>query len=164
MDGGLTAGIRRLARIWAGLGATALAALVLITAYDVLAGKLLGKPLAGTYELAAILAGISIFAFFPHAQITRAHVTVDLLMKYAGTRINALIMALSSAAFLALALFLTWRMALGGLDSWRYGETTPILGVPIWWPYPVVLVSLLLWALTAMDCLLEDIRVLRGIK
>lgn len=162
MDGGMRAGIERLARIWAGLGASALALLVAVTAYDVVAGKLAGKPLAGTYELAAILAGISIFAFFPYAQIKRAHVTVDLFMKYAGNRLNGLVMALSSLAFLILALFLVWRMTLGGIDIWRYGETTPILGLPLWWPYPIVLLSLLLWALSAFMCLLEDIKSFRG--
>ena len=118
--------------------------------------------MSGTYELAAILAGISIFAFFPYAQISRAHVTVDLFMKQAGRRLNGLITALASLAFLLLALFLIWRMSLGGLDSWRYGETTPILGIPIWWPYPFVVASLALWALAALACLLEDLSALRG--
>lgn len=164
MAGELKAAITNLARIWAGFGAAALAVLVLITAYDVMAGKLLGKPLAGTYELAAMLAGIAIFAFFPYAQITRAHVTVDLFLKPAGARVNGFVMAAGSAAFVVLALFLTWRMALGGLDSWHTGETTPILGVPIWWPTPVILISLLLWAASAASCLSDDIGKLRGLR
>jgi len=160
--GGLRAFIARAARLWAGLGGAALAALVLITAYDVLAGKLLGRPFAGTYELAAILAGISIFAFFPQAQMARAHVSVDFLMNHAGRRLNGAVSALGSLAFLALALFLAWRMSLGGLDNWRTGETTPILSIPIWWPYPLVLASLLLWALAAASCLAEDIDRVRA--
>ena len=56
---------------------------------------------------------------------------------------------LASAAYATIALLMTWRLTLGGLDLQRYQETTMVLGVPVWWAFVPIVPSVALLALTA---------------
>ena len=70
--------------------------------------------------------------------------------------------ALGALALVLIAGLLLWRMALGGHDFYRYNEVTTNLGVPRWWAFPPILLSLALLVLTSLITLAEDVRALRA--
>jgi TRAP-type C4-dicarboxylate transport system permease small subunit len=124
--------------------------IVFVTVLDVLLGQIFSRPLSSSYEIVVIGIGIAVFCFLPHAQVNRAHVRVNLAARFMPPGIRRVSDALIALAFAGFAGVLIWRMSLGAHDYYRYGETTPILGIPVWWAFAPVLVSLVLWMLTAL--------------
>lgn len=152
---------RRLIEWWAVLGGLVLLGVALMTTWSAASGWLLGKPLAGDFELTEVLVAIAIFAFLPYCQQTDANVTADLFTARAGLRALAGFRLFSALLALLLALLLAWRTWAGLLDYRRYVETTAILKIPIWWAYVPALASLVLLVLACLIVLMGSWRALR---
>jgi TRAP-type C4-dicarboxylate transport system permease small subunit len=152
---------RRFIEWWAVLGGVVLLGVALMTSWSAASGWLLGRPLAGDFELTEVLVAIAVFAFLPYCQQTDANVTADLFTARAGPRALAGFRLFSALLALLIALLLTWRTWAGLLDYRRYVETTAILKIPIWWAYVPALASLGLLVLACLIVLLDSGRALR---
>ena len=53
-------------------------------------------------------------------------------------------------------------MAAGGYDFYRHHEVTTNLGLPLWWAFPWILISLALLALVALVRFAEDLEAALG--
>ena len=153
--------IAALARIWALFGGGVLLAVMVMTVASVVLRATTGRPILGDFELVEMGTAIAAFAFLPYCQQTRGNVLVDFFTQGAPERLKSGLAALASLLLLLLALLLLWRMSLGGLDFHRFREETTNLGIPRWWAFPPILISLALLALTALATLVEDIAALR---
>ncbi|HHK75207.1 MAG TPA: TRAP transporter small permease [Rhizobiales bacterium] len=147
---GLGAGIERAARIWALLGGILLLLIVFVTVLDIVLGGVFSRPLASSYEIVVMGIGVAVFTFLPYAQLRRAHIRVNLAARFMPQRLRRVWDGVIALAFAGFAGVLIWRMSLGGLDYYRYGETTSILGIPLWWAFAPVLISLFLWAAASL--------------
>ncbi len=92
-------------------------------------------PVTGDFELVELGCAVAVFAFLPYCQIVGGNVLVDFFTTRAGPRLKAVLATVSDAVFTLIAAVLTWRLVLGGEDLQRYGETTMVLRVPVWWGY-----------------------------
>lgn len=152
---------RRFIELWALAGGLLLVAIVLMNAYSLLADIAFRKPLPGDFELVEVGVAVAAFAFLPYCQLTGANVTADIFTQNAGPRTVALLSLLSSLIAFAFSLLLTWRMSIGLVDIWRYGETTTIMGFPIWIAYVPIVASLAMLAMASfisMRDALADVR------
>ena len=73
----------------------------------------------------------------------------------------ALLALLSGVIAFAFSLLLTWRMSLGLIDRHQYGETTVLLGFPIWIGYVPIVLSL---ALLVVASLISVCDALAGVR
>lgn len=144
-------------RAWAVAGGGVLLAVMLMTVLSVAMRAVLGFPILGDFELAEMGTAIAAFAFLPYCHQAGGNVLVDVFTGAAPERVKRALAALSSLLLLALALVLLWRMALGGHDFYRYREETTNLGIPRWWAFPPILISLALLALVALARCVEDL-------
>jgi TRAP-type C4-dicarboxylate transport system permease small subunit len=152
---------RRVIELWALAGGLLLIAIVLMTAYSLLADITFRRPLPGDFELVEVGVAVAAFAFLPYCQITGANVTADIFTQGAGPRTVALLALLSGVIAFAFSLLLTWRMSIGLLDVHRYGETTTITGFPIWIAYVPIVASLALLVVASFISIrdaLADVR------
>ena len=152
---------RRVIELWALAGGLLLVAVVCMNAYSLLADMAFRKPLAGDFELVEVGVAVAVFAFLPYCQLTGANVTADIFTQGAGPRTVALLALLSGVIAFAFALLLTWRMSLGLIDKHQYGETTVLLGFPIWIGYVPVVLSLALLVVASLISVrdaLADVR------
>jgi len=94
-------------------------------------------PINGDYELVEAGVAIAIFAFLPWCQLTRAHATVDVLTSFLGPRLNAILALLWDVLLTAIFVVVTWRISIATGEKLRYGETTFLLQMPVWWPYAI---------------------------
>ena len=102
------------------------------------------------------------FAFLPYCQLVGGNVMVEFVTARAPASLRGLLDTLSNLAYTAIAALLTWRLALGGRDIFSYSETTMVLGVPVWWAFvPIVLSVALLAATCAYTTWRSARRVLR---
>ena len=129
---------RALHRLSAGLavaGGLVLVALIAVTSLSVAGRALFSAPIPGDFELVEIGCAVAVFAFLPYCQITRGNVVVDFFTARAPLRRRAALDLAGNLVFTAIAGLLTWRALVGAGEMLRYGETTMVLAVPIWWGF-----------------------------
>ncbi len=118
-------------------------------------------PVPGDYELVEMGAAFAIFCFLPWCQLQRGHVTVDLFMARAGPRANAAVDLIANLLLTAAAAVIFWRLWLGLLDKQRYGETSFILGIPLWIGYAAAAVGAALFVLVSAYTTVRSLREFR---
>jgi len=143
-------GLERASRWLALAGGAVLAAAALLTTLSVLGRWLWAAPITGDIELMQIACVVAIALFLPHCQLHCGHVQVDLFTRRAGAALRARLDRAGHALGAAVMLLLAWRAAVGVGDMWAAGETTMLLGVPLWIAYLAMVPGLLLSALVAL--------------
>lgn len=152
---------RRIIELWALAGGLLLIAIVLMNAYSLFSDIAFRRPLPADFELVEVGVAVAAFAFLPYCQLTGANVTADIFTQNASPRTVALLALLSGFIAFAFSLLLTWRMTIGLIDIRAYGETTTIMGFPIWIAYvPIVasLAMLVIASFISMRDALADVR------
>jgi TRAP-type C4-dicarboxylate transport system permease small subunit len=152
---------RRIIELWALAGGLLLLALVLMTAYSLLADILFRTPLPGDFEMIEVGVAVAAFSFLPYCQLTGANVTADIFTQHASPRTVAWLALLSAVIAFTFSVLLTWRMSLGLQDYRRYGEITTITGFPIWTAFVPIVMSLVLLAIASLISIrdaVDDIR------
>lgn len=157
----------KLARATAFLGGLVLLVIILITCISILGRALvplqLGLgPIKGIYDVTEFGMAAAIFAFLPWCHLRRAHAAVDLFKATYPPMMNRLLDVLFDLAMLAAAGAGMWRLYLGMLDKYRYGETTLIAQIPLWQGYALSLFGATIFTLVAAFCLLRSLRILLG--
>ncbi|GAB6051649.1 hypothetical protein JCM17960_04690 [Magnetospira thiophila] len=146
------------ARAFALAGGMLMVALGLLTGVSILGRWLFDTPVPGDFELVQSGCAIAIFAFLPHAQMRRGHVAVDFFVGRFPVWTQRILESLGHGLFALIAALLTWRLTLGGLSFLHNGETTMILGLPLWWSFPPIVAACGLLTLTCLDALAESLR------
>ncbi len=124
-------------------------------------------PVPGDYELVANGCAIAVFAFLPYCQLTRGHVTVDILTDRFPARLRALTGVLGDVLISLAALVILRQLWFGFAEKFPYGsdtlrerlgmgykpfypETTYELEIPVWIPYGFALLAAALFALVSL--------------
>lgn len=146
-------GVERRAERWVEALASILAraggvALLLVTAVAVVSimGRLLIDiglgPVPGDFEIVQAGCGFAVCAFLPLCQLRRGHVTVDILYTGRPASWSAWASLIGNLLMTAATALLLWRLWVGMLEKFANGETTFILGMPVWWMYSVCTIGL----------------------
>ena len=139
-----------LAKLCAVLGGVLLTVITLVTCVSLIGRNTTGWTLVGDFELSASAVGASMALFVPWCQITRGNIIVDFFTAKASKATNALLDRFG-ALLLGLAMALiAWRTTLGGLNAWKTGAGSMMLGFPEWIVYACMVPPLVLTALIAL--------------
>ena len=138
------------------IGAGVLLTIVtLMTCVSLLGRNLVGMTIVGDFELSGAAAGGAIALFMPWCQLQRGNIIVDFFTARAEERtvrgldrFGALLLALTMA-------LLAWRTTLGGINAWKSGSGTMLIGFPEWMIYVVMVPPL---ALTAVIGFAQALR------
>lgn len=151
--------IEAAATAWAILGGLVVMAIVAVTTTNIVlfgldriarsfGGVVEGLP--GYEDFVALAVGAAALMFLPLCQLRRGHVAVDVftqrLPKAWQRGIDRLWAVIAGLA----ALFLGYWMVIGLFQTRSDHTLSPVIGWPIWPFYIPGVVSLLLWALTAL--------------
>lgn len=142
--------IETLAAFCAILAGVVLTLITLITVMAVLGREVLGKTVAGDFELVGVAAGAAIALFLPWCQVKRGNIVVDFFTTRASDqaikhmdRFGSLLMALMAGVF-------AWRSTLGGLNVYDTHSGTMMLNFPEWIIYALMVPPLALTCLVAL--------------
>ncbi|MCI4661389.1 MAG: TRAP transporter small permease [Neomegalonema sp.] len=156
--------LERAARYWALLGGGVLLLIVAITGLNALAygldaiarmwaAHVPGVP--GYEDFVRLSIGAAAPMFLPYCHAQRGHLAVDILPKDLGgefgRRFDASAQRLGDLGIGAAALFLSYWLGLGMIESHADGAVSRVLGWPEWPFYIPGLLSLLLWAAIALS-------------
>ncbi len=157
--------IHRAALALALAGGLTLIAMTLLTVVSITGRGLIALglgPVPGTYELIEMGSAFAVFSFLPWCQLQRGHVTVDLFMTPLGRRPNLLADLVGNLLLTGAAGVVFWRLWLGLADKQRFGETSFILGIPLWIGYALAALGAGLFVLVSAYTVLRSLRELRA--
>lgn len=130
-------------------GALALLAICAVSVVSVTGRWLFDAPVLGDVELVQMGCALAVAAFLPWAQMKNAHVIVDFFTHRAPPSLRRLLDRIAALLLAALAFVVAWRSFVGAWEAWQSGETTMLLGWPLWWSYVTLGPGFALLGLTA---------------
>lgn len=142
------------------LGGIVLLLVMTLTVVSVIGRAGFNRPLLGDSEVVEVGVAFSIFSYLAWCQIRGANVIVDFFTRSLSARTRNGIDTVCDLLFAAIVLVLTWRLALGGIDTFHRGDVSMFLLVPSWWGYLAAFVSCVIWAAA---CLYTALAALMGI-
>ena len=121
-----------------------------LSAYSVIGRWLFSSPVLGDVELVQMGAAISIAACLPYAQMRKAHIIVDFFTLKAPRSVCRVLDVFAALLLAFCAAVLAWRSLVGGMETYQYGESSMILGWPLWWSFITLGPGFLVLSLTSL--------------
>jgi len=125
--------------VLAGVAGLAVAAMIVLTAVDVI-GRRLGYPLNGTYDLVEVLGAISIIGALPYTTACKGHVAIEFIPHKLSPRGRMVLATLVALVCIAIYAFLTWRFIQYGVELKASNQGMVTLRWPIFWLPPLMAV------------------------
>lgn len=158
---GLGGLIEVLAKAFAFAGGAILVAMTLMSVASILGRALLGMPVQGDFELVQIGCAMGLAAFLPWCQLRRANIIVDFFTTALPRSAQAVLDAAGALLLALVMVVVCWRTGAGMLSVKAAGETTMIIGVPIWYGYAAMVPSFALTAAAGFYGAFESLRAAR---
>lgn len=159
---GLARALYATARAGAVVGGFVLLGVAAITFASVLGRLFFGRPIYGNYELVELMTGIAVLSFFPYTHVERGNVAAEFFTQRAPAALKRLLETLADLAFLAIAAFLFWRVAVGFVEALGSQNRSFVLNLPEWVFYGPATVWLGLLVLVIAGLLVASARGPRG--
>ncbi|MSQ18398.1 MAG: TRAP transporter small permease [Betaproteobacteria bacterium] len=122
----------RINRRIADLSAIALAAMMLVTIFDITMKNLLGRPIASTFELVESSLAVMVFLGLPSVFRKDGNIIVDVIDHFIGLRGVGLLKCIGALATVGFLLLMGYAMIEPALDTLRYPENKPESGIPMY--------------------------------
>ena len=135
-----------LAKLCAVLGGVLLTAITLVTCVSLIGRNTTGWTLVGDFELSASAAGAAMALFLPWCQLTRGNIIIDFFSAKASPATNARLDRFGALLLALVMAVVAWRTTLGGLNAWKTGAGSMMLGFPEWIVYVCMVPPLVLTA------------------
>lgn len=142
--------INRVAWLFAMVGGLCASLVALMTVVSVTGRAALSKPIQGDVELTQLGVALCISLCLPWCQVHGANIIVDFFTQKVGPRRQAVLDGVGALALAVMTALLSWRTAVGAVSIHEAGETSVILGLPMWWTYAMLAPGLALTCLVAL--------------
>jgi TRAP-type C4-dicarboxylate transport system permease small subunit len=130
-------------------GGFVLAAMIVLVVVSVMGRALFALPVPGDFEIVGFGTGVAVFLFLPHCYIQRGNVAVDIFVRNLSPGAQRAMDLVSALVFALVGALFTWRMLFGLADTFRYGDISMIVGLSLWWAYPIAVASFALLTVCA---------------
>jgi TRAP-type mannitol/chloroaromatic compound transport system permease small subunit len=127
-------------------GGLVFVALVAMSIVSIVGRKLWSVPVPGDLELMQMGAAVGSSAFFAYCHLVRGDVKVDFFTQHWKASRVALLDAIGSLLVGLFGALISWRTAVGAISLFGDGETSAILGWPIWLAQALMLPGFVLLA------------------
>jgi TRAP-type C4-dicarboxylate transport system permease small subunit len=142
--------IRAAAVAFALIGGAVLMLVAAITLVSVGGRWLQSTPVLGDVELVQLGTAAALALFLPYCQLHGSHLIVDIFTARTATSAQCRLDRVAQGLAAVVLALLAARAGAGVLDLHAAGETSMVLGMPLWLAYAVMVPSLALAALIAL--------------
>ncbi len=142
--------LRAAAVAFAMVGGVVLLGVAIVTLVSVGGRWLLAQPVAGDVELVQLGTATALALFLPYCQLHGSHLIVDIFTARAGSSVHRRLDLAAHVLAAGVLTLLALRAGAGIIDLHRAGETSMVLGLPLWFAYAAMVPSLALAALIAL--------------
>lgn len=129
------------------VGGLVFVAIVVMSIVSIVGRKLYAAPVPGDVEMLQMAAAFASASFFSYCHLNGGDVKVDFFTAKAGAATVHRLDALGSLLVGLFGALITWRAGAGALAIKEAGETSMILGWPVWIAQVLMLPGFLLMAL-----------------
>lgn len=129
---------RLTAMLFALVGCLAAAAVGTLTAASIVGRALWSSPIPGDIELTQFGVALCISLCLPWCQLHGGNIIVDFFTTKASARAQQVLDGVGAILLAAMMALLAWRTAVGAGSVLEAGETSMILGLPMWVVYAVL--------------------------
>lgn len=150
--------LEKLAKLFALAGGAILVGVTALSVASILGRWLAGKPILGDFELVQIGAAVAIASFLPFTQLQRNNIIVDFFTAKLNPSLQAVLDAFGNLCLAGMLALFAWRTTLGAATVKAAGETSMIIGVPLWYGYALMVPGLVLTVLVAIRTAVQDWR------
>jgi len=154
-------GLAKACKAVALFGGIFMIASVAVVTFSVLGG-VFGKPLLGDSEIVDRLIGVAIFCFLPYCHLTGGNIVIDFFAKPLPQRVQDALDVIMGLAFTVVAAVMSWRLMIGGMNSFDRNKISMFLKLPEWPVYLVAAVATVLWVLVIIFRSYEGWRRITG--
>ena len=140
----------RLAWWFAIVGGLCASAVALMTVTSVSMRALVSRPIPGDVELTQLGIALCISLCLPWCQLHGGNIIVDFFTQRATARTVGRLDAFGGVLMALTVGLLAWRTGAGALAVGGAGETSMILGLPMWWIYAALAPGLALAGVIAL--------------
>jgi TRAP-type C4-dicarboxylate transport system permease small subunit len=133
-----------------------LVAITLMSVASIAGRWLFGKPLMGDFELVQLGTAVAVASFLPFTQLQRNNIIVDFFTAKLNPALQSLLDTFGSLLLAAMLALFAWRTAVGAATVKAAGETSMIMGVPLWYGYALMVPGLVLTVLVAVRSAMQD--------
>jgi TRAP-type C4-dicarboxylate transport system permease small subunit len=142
----------------AALGGLAFVALVAMSLMSIVGRKLIAMPVPGDMEILMMVAAAASATFFAYCHLEGGDVKVDFFTARARPQTVHRLDALGSLLVGAFGALIAWRSAVGALSLRDAGETSAILGWPVWLAQAGMVPGFVLLALAGLYMSVQHLR------
>lgn len=142
--------LESLAKACAVLAGVLLTVITLMTCVSLIGRNTTGWTIVGDFELSGSAAGAAIALFLPWCQARRGNIIVDFFTARASDATNDRLDRFGALLLAACMVLLAWRTTVGGLNAWKSGAGSMMLGFPEWIVYVFMVPPLVLTALIGL--------------
>jgi TRAP-type C4-dicarboxylate transport system permease small subunit len=132
--------------------------LVVMEIVSIVGRKLFSAPVPGDVEILQMCAAFASAAFFAHCHLAGGDVKVDFFTHNLRRAHVALLDATGSLLVGLVGAVLAWRTAAGAWTVYDAGETSAVLGWPVWIPQALMVPSFALLALAGFYLAIHRFR------
>ena len=143
------------------IGAVCLVGMTFLTCADVV-GRFFNHPIFGSVELVGFMATLTVALALPYTHSVRGHIGVEMVVRLFSKRTQAAIELVTSTAGVILFSLVTWRMALYARTMKASGEVSMNLEFPEYVIIALVAFCFLVFVLTIVRDVLNNIAILWG--
>lgn len=140
------------------LGGLVFLALVAMSIVSIVGRKLFSAPVPGDVEILQMAAAFASASFFAYCHLNGGDVKVDFFTARASAKTVHRLEALGSALVGLFGSVVTWRALVGALSIREAGETSMILGWPLWLAQILMVPGFVLLALAGFYMLALHLR------
>lgn len=133
-------GFELVCKLLALAGGAVLAALTVMSTVSI-GGRVIGHPIQGDFELVQIGCAVGTAFFLPYCQLKRCNIIVDFFTVRSGRRVRGALDALGALSVALMMGLLAWRTGVGTIAMMSSGESSMIIGVPLWYAYALMTIS-----------------------
>lgn len=146
----MTRFLTRLAWWFAVIGGLFASVTAVMTVVSIVARAVVSRPIPGDVELTQFGIAICISLCLPWCQLHGSNIIVDFFTQKASAVTTRRLDAIGGLLLALMVMLLAWRTAAGALAVGGAGETSMILGLPMWWVYAALAPGLALAGVIAL--------------
>jgi TRAP-type C4-dicarboxylate transport system permease small subunit len=139
-----------------------LTGLIAMSIVSIVGRKLLSAPVPGDVEVLQMLAAVAGACFFAYCHLSNGDVKVDFFTTRAPPRLQAALDAFGSLLMTGFGLLIAWRSFAGAMSVREVGETSAILGWPVWIAQILMVPGFALLAIAGAYMLMLRLRAAAG--
>ncbi|MFN3416077.1 MAG: TRAP transporter small permease [Caldimonas sp.] len=142
--------LRWTAMVFALIGGLAAALVGCMTVASIVSRTLWSTPIQGDVELTQFGIALAISLCLPWCQLHGGNIIVDFFTLKASERSRQVLDGIGAVLLAAMVILLAWRTGEGAISVKDAGETSMIMGLPMWIVYVVLAPGFALTALIAL--------------